>query len=104
MTEEPLAGGNLSTVVRVGDTVRRTPGPWTPAVHSLLNHLEAGGFDAAPRALGFDEQGREVLSFVEGETPGVWTADGLAEAGRLIRRYHDLCRQLRSARGCAMAA
>ncbi len=24
---------------RVGDTVRRTTGPWTPAVHDLLGHL-----------------------------------------------------------------
>ncbi len=92
MTEEPLAGGNLNVVVRVGDTVRRTAGPWTPAVHSLLRHLEERGFDGAPRALGLDEQGREVLSFVAGETPGVWTEHGLAEAAALIRRFHDLCR------------
>ena len=92
VTEEPLAGGNLNVVVRVGDTVRRPSGPWTPAVHSLLRHLEERGFDGAPRALGLDEQGREVLSFVAGETPGVWTEDGLAEAAALIRRFHDLCR------------
>ncbi|HEY1484644.1 MAG TPA: aminoglycoside phosphotransferase family protein, partial [Micromonosporaceae bacterium] len=26
--EIPLLGGNTSTVVRVGDTVRRNAGPW----------------------------------------------------------------------------
>ncbi len=60
--EIPLLGGNTSTVVRVGDTVRRNAGPWTPAVHALLRHLEYVGFTGAPRALGMDEQGREVLS------------------------------------------
>jgi hypothetical protein len=39
-TETPLDGGNMSSgVVRVGDTVRRPAGVWTPAVHALLNHL-----------------------------------------------------------------
>ena len=65
--EIPLLGGNTSTVVRVGETVRRNAGPWTPAVHSLLRHLEYVGFTGAPRALGIDERGREVLSFLEGE-------------------------------------
>ncbi len=47
-----------SGVVRIGDTVRRPAGPWTPAVHALLDHFHAVGFRGAPRALGIDEQGR----------------------------------------------
>lgn len=36
MTEIPMGGGNVSSgVVRIGDTVRRPAGPWTPAVHAL---------------------------------------------------------------------
>ncbi|MDQ3709071.1 MAG: aminoglycoside phosphotransferase family protein, partial [Actinomycetota bacterium] len=31
---ERFAGGNVGGAWRVGDTVRRTPGPWTPAVHA----------------------------------------------------------------------
>ncbi len=45
-------------VVRIGDTVRRPVQPWTPAVHALLRHLETVAFTAAPRVLGFDEEGR----------------------------------------------
>ncbi|MEO6602686.1 MAG: aminoglycoside phosphotransferase family protein, partial [Polyangiaceae bacterium] len=30
MQEEALTGGNVTTVVKVGATVRRTSGPWTP--------------------------------------------------------------------------
>jgi len=91
--ETRFADGNLSEVVRVGDTVRRAPGPWSPAVHALLRHLEAAGFDGAPRFLGIDGRGREVLSFVEGETvrPDVpdRSEELLAGVGRLLRRYHE---------------
>ena len=68
--EIQLEGGNLSTVVRVGDTVRRPSGLWTAAVHALLAHLEHAEFDAAPRARGLDDRNREVLSFIPGETAG----------------------------------
>lgn len=93
--EEPLAGGNShGSVVRVGATVRRPAGPWTPAVHATLRHLERRGFPA-PRALGFDAQGREMLTFVDGTV--VWpdhvelvaTDDALAAVARTIRSYHD---------------
>ena len=95
--EETLDGGNLSTVVRVSDTVRRPSGAWTPAVHALLAHLEARSFDAAPHPLGYDDQGREILSFIPGETVGsarpwpdwCWTDQTLQAVGRLIRRYHQ---------------
>lgn len=92
--EERFADGNLTAVVRIGDTVRRAAGPWTPAAHGLLRHLEAAGFGAAPRVLGFDAQGREVLTFLEGETgePSLAGRDGdevLIAVACLIRRYHD---------------
>ncbi len=65
--EIPLAGGNLSTVVRVGETVRRPAGSWTPAVHELLDYLAEKGFIAAPRAIGVishehEPTGRPVFS------------------------------------------
>ncbi|MET8981821.1 phosphotransferase [Streptomyces sp. NPDC004539] len=95
-TEHPLSGGNASAgVVRIGDTVRRPAGPWTPAVHALLTHLHDVGFRAAPRPLGIDEQGREVLTFVPGEV--VWPhrfalvepVEHLARVARLVREFHD---------------
>jgi hypothetical protein len=36
-------------------------------VLDLLGHFEREGFAGAPRALGFDDQGREVLTYIEGE-------------------------------------
>ncbi len=92
--EETLDGGNSNPdVVRVGDTVRRVAGPWTPSVHRLLEHLEERSYPA-PQALGFDEQGREVLSFIPGRCiyPDaldlVSDESGLHRAGRLIADYH----------------
>ena len=93
--EIPLLGGNTSTVVRVGDTVRRNVGPWTPSVHALLRHLEAVGFAGAPRVLGIDDQGREVLTLLAGEVarrpwpPVVRQRRGIVALARLLRAYHD---------------
>jgi Ser/Thr protein kinase RdoA (MazF antagonist) len=89
---QTLAGA-VSIVVRLGSTLRRSMGPWTPAVHALLRHLERAGFDGAPRALGHDEQGREVLSFVEGQVASGPTLAAYPDAtlfalGHLIRRMH----------------
>src|SRR5690349_17523292 len=81
-------------VVRVGDTVRRPVLPWTATVHELLRHLESVGFTAAPRVLGIDEQGREILTYLEGDSgPDGWdrVADeaGLTAMARLLRDYHQ---------------
>lgn len=81
-------------VVRVGDTIRRPVQPWTSTVHALLRHLEAVGFPYAPRPLGFDEEGREVLTFIDGESgPEGWAKvvgdKGLSALARLLRDYHD---------------
>ena len=93
--EIPLGGGwSVEGVVRVGDTVRRPPIFATPLMRAVLVHLEEIGFDAAPRWLGLDDQGRDVLSFIEGDTFGdcraiVWSDEQLAASARLLRRYHD---------------
>jgi hypothetical protein len=50
-------------VERIGDTVHRPVAPWTAAVHDLLRYLEDVGYEYSPRVLGFDEQGREVLTW-----------------------------------------
>ena len=95
--ERSLAGGYVSTVVRAGGTVRRNPGPNPAFVSLLLGLLEQAGFDGAPRYLGTDEQGREILSFIDGHVPwqpaqqvSARTDASLAGAAILLRRWHDL--------------
>ena len=95
----PLEGGtsNRGLVVRVGDTVRR-PQSASPGAHALLRHLEQVGFHGAPRYLGEDEHGREVLSYVEGDAatapPAPWalTDSALVSVADLLRRYHEAVR------------
>ena len=93
MTEHALGGGNVAAgVVRVGDTVRKPAGFWTPAVEALLAHLWRTGFTGAPRPLGRDGQGRQVLEYVPGPmaTDQPWLDEaGLHRVGRLIRELHD---------------
>ncbi len=93
--EEPLEGGNSNpTVVRVGDTVRRAASSSTATVHTVLNHLANRSYPA-PRALGIDGQGREILTFIPGECVHPNNLDLLAtdesmnRIGRLIFEYHE---------------
>jgi hypothetical protein len=107
VSEEIQLGGGAMTdgVVRVGDTVRRPPRHATRLMRDVLTHLERVGFDAAPRWLGIDEQGRDTLSWIDGETfiergqmhpyigdpPGrvTFSDEQVAAVMRLLRRYHD---------------
>ncbi len=101
--DEPvaLAGGGRSVVHRQGDIVLRSTGPWTPAVHLLLRHLEDVGFQAAPRLVGsgLDQHGREVLTFIDGEftQPGPWSIEGAAALGVLLRDLHRATSSFRPA-------
>ena len=94
--EIPLTGGDVTEgLVRVGDTVRRPPGERDELVRDVLRHLESVGFDGAPRFLGVDSAGRQVLSYVEGEVAGrprpEWIADEdrMLSVARLVRAYDD---------------
>jgi len=88
-------GGLVTFPVRIRGNVHRETGPWTPTVHALLRHLEQAGFEGAPRVVGFDDVGREVLTYIEGEPgslhfpQGLLHEHGLTALGRLIRRFHD---------------
>jgi hypothetical protein len=102
--EEPLAGGlaNEGRVIRRGDAVRRPVGPWTPAIHDLLRHLERKAFAGAPRMLGL-EDGVESLEFVPGDVAvppfPAWSASNhlLVSVASLQRRLHDAVADFRPA-------
>src|SRR5437867_830536 len=95
--ETQLLGGtaNRGLVVRVGDTVRRPLRASSAATHALLRHLESVGFKGAPTLLGVDSQGREVLSYLPGETVTApypdWsmTDEALDSVAQLLRAYHE---------------
>ncbi|MBX9390111.1 phosphotransferase [Streptomonospora nanhaiensis] len=94
MPESGRMRGGVNEVLRVGDTVHRPAGAAAPTVHRLLRHLRAHGFDGAPEPLGFDPEGREVLTYLHGDVhealpPGLRTPGLLASAAALLRRLHD---------------
>jgi hypothetical protein len=94
--EIPLPAGDVTVgVVRIGDTVRRPRQDSSQRVAAYLRHLEAAGFEGAPRYLGVDARGRDVLTYLDGVVPGSpvepWTAADAVLPGvaRLLRRLHD---------------
>jgi hypothetical protein len=97
MSEVTLPGGYTTGAVLIGDVVHKPASPWTSTVHALLRHLEAAGFDGAPRALGVDGLGREMLTYLPGDTVGdqapwpewVFTDSTLIQVGRWLRRVHE---------------
>ncbi|CDQ40588.1 MULTISPECIES: phosphotransferase [Virgibacillus] len=98
--EEKLSGGNISSVYRSGETVKRDLNPNSTKIHKLLKHLEDKGFSYSPRFFGMDEQGRELLSFIKGEAGNypvkeyMWADDVLKEIASMLRLYHDSVRDV----------
>src|SRR5215468_11784515 len=97
MGEQPLPGGFVTTVVRAGNTVRRAPPEDPEFVRALLRLFERRGWAGAPRFLGTDERGREVLSFIDGhvawepvQPPSITSDASLARLAGLVREFHDL--------------
>ncbi|MFC9647399.1 phosphotransferase [Streptomyces sp. NPDC056937] len=75
---------------------------WTPAVHELIRHLKDAGFPYSkdigfpypPRVRGIDEERREALTCLDGESgPQGWAKvvddAGLVSLARFLRGYHD---------------
>jgi hypothetical protein len=93
--EVEMTGGNMTAVVRVGDTVRRTAGPWTPTIHAFMRHLRASGFGHVPEPLGIDERGREIISLLPGAPANyplpafAWSDATLSAVARFLRAFHD---------------
>ncbi len=96
MDEELLGGGFSTVVVRRGDTVRRTAAPWSATVQTYLAHLRRVGVDRVPAPGGFDEQGREVLAFVDGTVPW-WPWPQVLRSDDGLRQVAGLLLELRAA-------
>jgi len=103
--KEKSLDGTMNRVVKIGDTVRRqVRHQWLhhkghPMVHSYLQFLEEKGMTGVPRFLGIDEQGREMLSYVPGETaesglgfdpPCLHSDQAICDMARFMRKLHDI--------------
>jgi hypothetical protein len=77
--------------------VRRAPSAGSEYVRELLALFAERGWAGAPRLLGTDEQGREVLGYLEGraavtaeERAAARRDETLVRVARLVREFHDL--------------
>jgi len=85
----------MSVVVRSGDTVKRTATLASKTIQQFLAHLRNAGVDWVPEPLGFDASGKEILSFISGQTvDGVaptwfWDERILFDIAKRLRHFHD---------------
>jgi len=109
--EHPLVGDGVTAgIIRLGDTVRRPLRPFSLTIQSFLAHLHGRGFHDAPRPLGIDDQGREMLSFVPGQVPREPLPDAacrpevLTALAGLVRRLHEAAQDWAPPPGAAWGA
>ena len=95
--EEVLLGGGTTQVTKVGNVVYRSPKPQSKTVLSLLRFLESAGYSGSPRPIGdgFAHDGREMLEYIEGESPQpfAWSDEATHDIGRLLKDLHTLTSQ-----------
>ena len=89
--EIKLRGGQNNDVVRIGDTVHRPVSENSNYTHKVLTFLEEQGYEHSPRYIGTDEDGREILSYVDGEIGRSieWTDQQLSEVMKVLKAFHD---------------
>ena len=90
------ASGSVNTVKRVGSTVIRPAGAWSPSVHNLLNYLDYKAFSYSPSVIALDpNQNRETLSYIDGNVamrpwPTCLLAEsGIVEVAQMLLKYHQ---------------
>jgi len=90
--EVPLTGGRITQgVVKKGTHVLRPCCANSKFVHEVLEWLDKKGVLASPKFIGITDDGREITSFLDGESPdnlGYFNYDQLYEAGRIIKILH----------------
>jgi phosphotransferase family enzyme len=100
MSDDNLSSYEKREIIRIGNAIHRPTHWWTPAVHELLRYLESSGFPYSPRVLGFDDVGREVLTFIDGASGAdgwakITSDEGLIKFARLLRAYHEAVRDFK---------
>jgi len=82
---------------KIGETVHREVGENDCYVHSVLSFLNKTPYCFAPNFLGLDEDGREILEYIEGVVPHsadvhpkTWSIETMQDIFKKIRELHDL--------------
>ena len=92
-----LEGGASTKVTRVGNVVYRSSKPQSKTVMNLLRFLDSVGFSGSPRPIGdgFAPDGREMLEYIEGESPQpfAWSDEATYQIGELLHGLHAAASQ-----------
>lgn len=91
--EIELTGGrSTESVIKKGNQVHRTMSPNASFVHELLKHLEKNNFPFAPKFIGVDKKGREILSYIKGDisSDGILDNRQILAAVKILRQLHDV--------------
>lgn len=102
---EPLAGGNMGVVTRIGSSVARPSGPWTPSVQQFMSELRSAGLATVPEPRGLADDGRELIEYIEGDVgtypmpSWVWSDAVLMDVAHQLRVVHDAAAHLSIAHG-----
>lgn len=92
---EILEGGRTGEIFKDGQTVVRPAGRWSPTVHRFLLHLRANGFMQVPKPISITEDGKEIVSYLQGRVcedlrDSVAGSHGvLVSAARCLRTFHE---------------
>lgn len=96
MDKQVLSGGREGKIVKEMDKVVRPGNAWTPYVHDFLTYMHENGFSNIPKPYGISAEGKEMVSFVEGEVYNdslpdmILTDEVLVDVAKLLRCYHDV--------------
>jgi len=96
-SERELKDGNVSTVTTDGRIIYKDRKPQSVTTQRLLHHLQCKNIDFCPKPLGFDNKGREMLSFMHGNTiddypavsPIIDKIQTVKQAAFMLRKFHD---------------
>jgi hypothetical protein len=89
-----LTGGRVTKgVIKKGNFVYRPCCNNSNFVHKVLLWLETKGSIISPYFKGISEDGREIITFLDGNSPnnlGDFTNEQLFKAGKIIKNIHEL--------------
>ena len=88
--------------MRRGETLLRPVRPNTPFVQAVLRHLAQVGVTWSPLALGVNDDGLEVVSWLRGETASAASDIDLVALTPMVRELHDLTTDLADDQECVV--
>lgn len=93
--EEILSGGNMNAPLLKGDKIYKESHIASKNIDALLKYAKEEGVDWIPESYGFTQDGKHILSYIEGEVPEdtptwLWDESILIDVAKKMRQWHDI--------------